>query len=305
MDEVKILYMGVQPSWTGEQVSERIKKVMEKEGKKASYAISDKGSTMCKGISEAGLIRIADIGHEIARLTEKCYATGCLELFLAEAKQNKAKLIMTPMSYLLCPKQRKIARFMNLSTVIEWGQSTLHNFEKLSSTEQSCFEWIKKHERILTELSQVFKTTENILKKIKNEGLSYTTIEACLFICKQKRQGANQVFIKFLEDVEAHLRGEKNKLPNAITTWNASSDIIESLFGRYKSRKATNPQHGVTPFMLFLPILTKKVPYQERLDIDVKKALEGVLMSDLKTWNTSHLIENQVFKRKNLFKNRR
>ena len=302
MYEVKILYMGVQPSWTGAQVSEQLKKVMEKEGKKACYAISDKGSTMCKGIFEAGLVRVADIGHEIARLTEKCYGTGLLESFLAEAKQSKAKLIMTPMSYLLCPKQRKTARFMNLSTVIEWGRSTLYNFDKLSPKEQSHFEWIKKHQNILTDLSEVFETTEKILKMIKNEGLSYATISSCLAICQQRRQGASLVFTKLLESIELHLNGEKQKLPDANTTWHASSDIIESLFGTYKARKATNPQHGVTPFILFLPIMTKMLPAQEQLDVNCKEALELVLMSDLKTWNQKHLIENQVFKRKYMFK---
>lgn len=303
MSQIKILYMGVQPSWTGEQIAAEIKKVTEKEGKPPDYVISDKGSTMLKGISDAGLVRIADIGHEVARLTEKHYATPCLESFLAAAKQSKAKLIMTPSSYLLCPKQRKIARFMNLPPIIAWGLGVLQNIGKLSPKEQGQFEWIKAYEDLLTELSKVFKRTEIILKKIKNEGLSYTTIEYCLAVFKEERQGASIVFTNLLRDLEVYLTGEKEKLPDANATWHASSDIIESLFGQYKSRKASNPQHGVTPFILFLPILTRKIPGQDCLDIDVKGALEGVILSDLKAWNCDHLIENQVFKRNKLFKN--
>ena len=149
----------------------------------------------------------------------------------------------------------------------------------------------------------MFHTTEKTFKKIKNEGLSYATIEYCLALFKEEQQGASDVFAKMLSDLEAHLNGEKEKLPHANTIWHASSDIIESLFGQYKSRKASNPQHGVTPFILFLPILTRKTPDQDCLDIDVKGALEGVLLSDLKAWNSDHLIENQVLKRINLFKN--
>ena len=303
MSQVKILSMSAQPSWTGEQIAAEIKKVTEKEGKSAEYVISDKGSTMLKGINTAGLIRIADIGHEVARLTEKHYGTPCLESFLAAAKQSKAKLIMTPSSYLLCPKQRNIARFMNLPPIIAWGLGVLRNMDKLSPKEQGLFEWIKAYSELLTEMSKVFKVTEIILKKIKNEGLSYSTIEDCLAIFRQQRPSASIVFSKLLDDIEAHLNGEKDKLPTESTVWHASSDIIESLFGQYKSRKASNPQHGVTPFILFLPILTKELPDQDCLDIDVKGALENVLLSDLKTWNRNHLIENQVFKRKKLFKN--
>jgi len=303
MSQVKVLYMSAQPSWTGEQITTQIKKVTEKEGKPPDYVISDKGSTMLKGINGAGLVRISDIGHEVARLTEKQYGTPCLESFLAAAKQSKAKLIMTPSSYLLCPKQRNISRFMNLSPIISWGLSILQNIGKLSPKEQSQFEWIKEYSALLTELSKVFVTTEKILKKIKDEGLSYLTIEYCLDIIKEERKSAPINFTNLLSDIEAHLNGEKEKLPDEKAIWNGSSDIIESLFGQYKSRKASNPQHGVTPFILFLPILTKKVPDQDFLDIDVKGALENVLMSDLKTWNRAHLVENQVFKRNKIFKN--
>ena len=303
MSQIKILYMGVKPSWTGEQIAAEIKKVTEKEGKPPDYVISDKGSTMLKGISIACLVRIADIGHEVARLTEKHYGTPCLESFLTAAKQSKAKFIMTPSSYLLCPKQRTIARFMNLPPIIEWGLGVLKNMDKLSPKEQGQLEWIKAYEVLLLELTKVFQTTEKILKKVKNEGLSYATIEYCLAVFKEEQQGASVVFANLLSDLEAHLNGEKEKLPHANAIWHASSDIIESLFGQYKSRKASNPQHGVTPFILFLPILTRKTPGQDCLDIDVKGALEGVLLSDLKAWNCDHLIENQVFKRNKLFKN--
>ena len=303
MSQIKILYMRAQASWTGEQIAMAIKKVTEKEGKPAEYVISDKGSTMLKGINNAGLLRIADIGHEVARLTEKHYGTPCLESFLAAAKQSKAKLIMTPSSYLLCPKQRNIARFMNLPPIIAWGLGILQNMDNLSTKEQGQFEWIKAYSDLLTEMSKVFKITEIILKKIKNEGLSYSIIEYCLDLFTQQRSGASVTFAKLLDDLEAHLNGEKEKLPNEKAIWHASSDIIESLFGQYKYRKASNPQHGVTPFILFLPILTRKIPDQDCLDIDVKGALENVLLSDLKTWNRDHLVENQVFKKRKLFKN--
>jgi hypothetical protein len=84
--------------------------------------------------------------------------------------------------------------------------------------------------------------------------------------------------------------------------WNVSSDIIESLFGTYKSRKADNPLYGVTPFALALPVMTKIDPEKPKINIDFKKALEGTFMTDLKQWNYDHLIENQVIKRRRILK---
>ncbi len=301
LNEVVILYMGVRKSWTGIDVKDAIQKVMEKEGKQAEYVISDKGSTMCKGILEAGLIRVADVGHEIARLTEKRYGNDELEVFLGEAKACKAKLVMTPMSYLLCPKQRKIARFMNLSTSMKWGKTTLDNFDKLTLKEQSNFEWLKKHQSIINELSDVFKLTERILKIIKNEGLSHKTIDYCLHICLQNAKQNSQNFKQLMIDIKAYLLTEKSKLPDAKTTWHASSDIIESLFGTFKARKASNPLHGVTSFILLLPLMTTANTQKELLNINVKEALENVKMADLQKWNDTYMTENQVVKRKKIF----
>lgn len=302
LTDVTVLFMGVRPSWTGVGIAEEIKKVMEKEGKNALYVISDKGSTMCKGIRDAGLVRISDVGHEIARLIEKRYDSDLLTAFTTEAKQSKAKLIMTPLSYLLCPKQRNIARFMNLSTSVNWGKDTLHNFAKLNTVEQVSFEWLKKHAPIIDELSIVFEQTQKMLKIVKNEGLSYKTIGLCLDICHQVLPEPSLIFTQLMIDIELYLKTEQEKLPDEYTSWQASSDIIESLFGTYKARKATNPLHGVTSSILFLPIMTKLDTDNNTLNIDVKEALESVFIADLNTWNTTYMIENQVVKRKKLFK---
>jgi len=55
--------------------------------------------------------------------------------------------------------------------------------------------------------------------------------------------------------------------------------------------------------LVFFYGMEKPLPDQDCLDIDVKGALENVLLSDLKTWNRDHLVENQVFKKRKLFKN--
>jgi hypothetical protein len=300
--QIEVLYMGVSGVWTGSKVAQAIAKVTEKEGKKPVYVISDKGSILCKGIKEAGLIRIADVGHEIARLTEFRYQKGDLEEFTVAASLCKAKYIMTEMAYLLCPKQRKMARFMNLNTVFDWGKNILTNFERLNEKERKGFDWVKKHEKVIRELSCVFETTKKILEIIKNEGLSYNTINQCLEICCQKQLESTIKSGSLMEDIYYYLLAERCKLPNEKTTWYGSTDIIESFFGTVKSRQASNPLHGVTRSILFLPLMTKIERNNLVLNINIKQAMESVYMSDLERWNKEQLIDNQVVKRNKLFK---
>ncbi|MDE3144822.1 MAG: hypothetical protein KGL19_11745, partial [Bacteroidota bacterium] len=61
--------------------------------------------------------------------------------------------------------------------------------------------------------------------------------------------------------------------------------ILESMFGMFKNRKASNPLHGATPFALYLPLLTKTNTGKLGINCNLKEALEGVLISDLKSWN--------------------
>jgi hypothetical protein len=91
-------------------------------------------------------------------------------------------------------------------------------------------------------------------------------------------------------------------LPDEKTTWHASSDIIESFFGTVKSKQASNPLHGVTPSILFLPLMTKIETNNPVLNINIKQAMESIYMSDLVKWNKEQLIENQVVKRNKFFK---
>jgi hypothetical protein len=57
--------------------------------------------------------------------------------------------------------------------------------------------------------------------------------------------------------------------------------MIESVFGSYKFKKSPNALHGVTAYVLILPLLTKMNASGNRLDTNVKVNLENVYMRDL------------------------
>ena len=105
-----------------------------------------------------------------------------------------------------------------------------------------------------------------------------------------------------LGKITTYLNREKDKLPDEKTIWNASSDVIESLFGKFKDRNATNTLHGVTPLVLSLCIYTHFDMDLAKMQPEIKQALEGVSMADLKTWKADNLIENQVVRRRKILK---
>lgn len=105
-----------------------------------------------------------------------------------------------------------------------------------------------------------------------------------------------------MQQIKSYLEEERKKLPNKKAVWYASSDIIESLFGTVKSKQASNPLHGVTLAILFLPLMTKMDSDNTVLNMNIKQAMEAVYMADLEQWNRDYLIENQVVRRNKIFK---
>lgn len=299
--DVRVLGMEVGPSWTGDAIAKMLQKVQGKMGKNATYIISDGNSNLKSGIEKANTVRISDVGHEVARALEHAYKSDeTFKAFMKEVAQVKFREVMRETAYLLPPKQRTIARFMNLSPIFEWASKMLRALPGLSTQEQQVFGFLNQYRPLIAEMGSVFKMTQCILKKLKQEGIAKQTIEECLRIC---RQFAQSVPKKLTSMIEAYLMAENDKLPKADTVWNASSDVIESLFGKFKSLKAPNNLHGVTPLALTLCVITHFSADTSTLKAEIEQALGKVSMADLRNWKLENLPENQVVKRNKTLKN--
>lgn len=300
-DEIKVLGIAVQASWKWQEVQDFLQKVQQKVGKPARYVICDGGCNLKKGVEEAQLIRICDAGHEFCKLTEQTYKEDKrYHEWIKEVIKVRFQVFMKPCAYLMPPKQRTIARFTNLSFVVEWSLNMLRALPGMSEKEQEAFGWLKSHATLIAEFGAVFEMNESVLKILKNEGISAKNIESCILICQKY---SPKVPCCLIEKIVKYLNDEKLKLPDRCTVWNASSDVLESLFGKYKYQAPTNPLNGVTPLVLALCVFTDKKEDQQALHHQVKEALESISMAKLRTWKQENLVENQLVRRRNIFQN--
>ena len=319
MREVRLLAIAVKKSWKAEDVQDLLEQVQTKIGKRALYIICDGGNNLTKGAQLFGLTRICDVGHEIAKCVEHTYKDD--EVFKAFQKDMaglKFREVMKETAYLLPPKQRTIARFMNLSAGVTWAKQLLQAMPKLTPIEQQTFACLVAYKSLIEELSEVFEMVNTILKLLKNEGISFENIDKCIEICKKQamkipqriaektadknKENRERRLEKLTQKVSQYVSKERIKIPDALTIWHASSDVIESLFGKYKSCKADNPLYGVTPLVLSLCVHTHWDDDKEVRKQDIQNALQSVSMATLSAWKSKHLIENQVVKRKKTLK---
>jgi hypothetical protein len=268
-----------------------------KTGSKPKYVVSDNDVKLKKSIREMNYCHIPDIGHTLASAVEKFYKLS--DDFKALCKilgAIKIKEVMRPASYLLPPRQRSIARFMNLSPSVKWGIRVLKNFSKLTKEEQKVFGFLKTYQKLIDELNRVFKNIDAVLKVVKNNGISTEQAQTCIKMLEAD-SGKTSRERKVLAAIKTYLQETSLKVAGKTGVWHASSDILESIFGTYKARMPKNPLYGITTNILILPLLTKTDNDGNLKNFNCKQVLEGVFLRDITTWKNTHLTENLAVKR--------
>jgi hypothetical protein len=204
---------------------------------------------------------------------------------------------LTDKAYLLPPNMRAISRFMNMSSWVLWGNEMLNCYDSLPEKMQEAYAFIKDYESLLRELQILICAVRHVETICKNEGFSVMTSRRCkLYIITHVLGNAHyrqaRVGIKMLE----YFKREEALLTGNMSI-NISSDIIESTFGIYKSKKSPNKLHGVTSFVLTIPLYSKVANESVTKTINFKERIVNVKLKDISAWSTKHLPKNWVTER--------
>ena len=201
---------------------------------------------------------------------------------------------MKKIAYLLPPTQRTISRFINLSGWIKWSSKMLDIYHTLNVDEQKVFSFIPANASLIYELSDDIKCVESIEYICKHKGLSKKTICECQKVIHTLLLRGNSRMINLGESIIEFLNKEVISIGTGLTAHNNSSDIIESIFGRYKARKSPNKLYGITPYVLFIPIYIRLINKTQAKTFNFKKALEEKRVGQIDTWAKKNLSPNLV-----------
>jgi hypothetical protein len=293
--QVRLVSLSVRGSWCAVDIERVLAHVQVKLGRKALYIISDGCANLVRGIADSGFVRICDVGHELALLVGRHYGKDAAFMAWTTAmSQCRYKGIMRPEAYLLPPKQRTIARFMNLSSCVLWSERMLACLKALNPAESAAFSWLSDHRVLIEELGLVFGVLDTMCTYLKVNGLSHSSVSHCLGLLKPI---GGPKLDSLCVALWAYLVKEQAKLPNSVCVWHCCSSILESVFGHFKSVLATNPLCGVRASVLSLGLQV-----DVGLGFDIGLALESVSMADLAQWKLDNLSESQVVKRRKVLK---
>ena len=172
-EDVEVLSMSIKSSWNGENIRTDLQQTANKIGHSPTYVISDNAGSIVNAVKSLDFTHIRDISHTFGMFMERIYKQD--EEFVAYMKElsgDKFREVMKPIAYLLPPKQRSIARFSNLSDLVDWSSKMMAVFHKLTEQEKHTCSFILQYASFIEELKEALDCINAVQKEIKSNGLS-------------------------------------------------------------------------------------------------------------------------------------
>jgi hypothetical protein len=286
----------------GAKVLESLERVQAQVGT-PRLLISDAGSDIKKAVGifcqrNEPTDWIPDVSHRMARLLEmELKGSPRFEQFLTQAALCRSQSQQTGLAALMPPAQRGKARWMNFKPLIAWGLKMIENstpgwarpkeFKRL-------FGWLRRFEDDLSEYWLMIHMGEETCRILKQGGLGLEQIRQCRQVLEEFGQSSRRLrrhaagIGKYLDEMESKVRPGERLL--------ASSDIIESLFGKYKLLTERSPQKAMTSLVLAIGgIVSSRKP-----DV-VREAMETVTMTAVEEWFSENVGQSLRSLRKKAF----
>lgn len=303
-EDVTVVGMKVGKVFNGDDIKREIDKSAREAGSSPEYIVNDQAHNLTNGVAKSGIAQHIDISHAMGTILKKVY--GKQADFIAFTKllgEVRLQYHLTDKAFLLPPNMRTIARFMNMSSWVDWGQHMLHAYSILPKEKQEAYSFVPENKELLDELVVAVDAVRHVEEICKTRGFNIATCNECKhFIIRNVIGNANNrramLGIRMLD----YFKKEEALLVDDVQNDNISSDIIESDFGIFKMKKSPNKLYGITPFVLLIPLYPKLVNKSVTDTFNFKERLVNVKLKDVDSWATKNMSTNWVTERTKIFR---
>ena len=303
-EDVTVVGMKVGKVFNGDDIKREIDESAREAGSSPEYIVNDQAHNLTNGVAKSGIAQHIDISHAMGTILKKVY--GKQADFIAFTKllgEVRLQYHLTDKAFLLPPNMRTIARFMNMSSWVDWGQHMLHVYSILPKEKQEAYSFVPENKELLDELVVAVDAVRHVEEICKTKGFNIATCNECKhFIIRNVIGNANNrramLGIRMLD----YFKKEEALLVDDVQNDNISSDIIESDFGIFKMKKSPNKLYGITPFVLLIPLYPKLVNKSVTDTFNFRERLVNVKLKDVDSWATKNMSTNWVTERTKIFR---
>ena len=306
LKECECIGVKVASKITGESVADDLEEIFQKAGEPVAI-IKDNGSVLNNGVDKykerhnSDIETVEDITHVVANGLKKQFEkTKQYKRYMSMLREGATKLRQTDLAFLIPPKLRKKGRFQAISRLNNWSKKLIDKkiFSKrgrakkgtLLARLRGAFSDFKSLEPFIKNFIKTTDTTNKIMKLLKNEGLNISTYHQSIKLLKKlPRNSKTRKTIRVW--LEKHIKIQEKLSPSPLPI---SSDIIESLFGKFKNRLERSPQSDMNRAVLLIPLLCGNLDKDRLLSV-----LENTQHKELKNWeeeNIPHTVRKERMK---------
>lgn len=280
---------------TGKTVFHELKEIFAQSGEPA-VIITDKEYTLNKGVrlcfekQEKPVPVIDDIGHAMAgALKVQFEKTLCYKRFCRLLSYGAKCLRQTDLAFITPPKLRSKGRFQSVSKLGKWGRKILEVFAVRGRTSKDgtlerirkAFPDLIKSKKFIEYFALTAEITSEVMKILKNKGLDRGTRKQCYNLSKKLPKNSKvkkclQEWLRRNIEVQEQLGISQPMI--------VSSDIIESLFGKFKYAIERSPQSDMNRGLLLIPALCGNLNGGI-----TAQALNQASCRDLKNWEKENI----------------
>ena len=268
LKNVEVLYLQVQEKSNGDI----IETVLEDVFKIVGYPIQivmDGGSDLNKGVNliaskmEFPFYITYDLTHFIASLLKKKY-NSCQKFkdLMSLMSNSKNKIRQTIIAYLMPNNDRTKSRFLNLPSKAKWFDKMLNLLDFISKKKQLTIEdqkilenfgWILEKRDFIEKFIFEMQLISELQELLKNTILNELTYHKALKIISKIKE------IDLRIPLQKYLKSSFENVQNSSGSLLLFSDIIESLFGKYKLLAKPNAFSEINRSILLLPVICEDI----------------------------------------------
>lgn len=280
---------------SGKAVEARLEAVAQQTGNPRAI-LGDGGTDLKCGITSFqethhGVARLYDIKHKMALLLQRQLEKDPRWVkFIGCINQTRARVLLTDLAFLTPPELKAKSRYLNLPPLAAWGRNTLRFLDHPHDLpgkpiDRTILEeklgWLWEYREALYHWSVLLAIAETAEHYVRHEGYHAAAPEQL----QQRLDGLainaatltmQTETLEFVAEQSAHARPEERLI--------GSSEVLESLIGKYKHLQGTHSRGGMTPQVLaFGAVVTKKTT------ATIRSALAAVRTHDVLQWCKTHL----------------
>ena len=280
---------------SGEEVERQLRITLEQTGRPREI-LTDGGADLKSGIERFskdydGVVHTRDIKHKAATLLKKhLEADARWTAFGTQAQQTKRKVTQTELAYLNPPALKNKARYMNLEPLVSWGRDALDYLDQphpvagrdvnVSALTEK-LGWLREYRAALKEWSELMQVVETTNDYVRRQGYHADAVEElrCVLHPLASRplgQTMRAELLQFVGEQSAQAKPQERLI--------GSSEVIESVIGKYKQMQGHHSHGGMTAMILSIGAIVA-----DRTLATIRQAFGAIKTNAVQEWTRTHL----------------